>query len=210
MKAFDAFLDRQSRDLGMDRLSSRLLSREVDSTLRMQPGEKQRLTGASNYFALACPIMPIGLLGALILLDGLDSLQDEQQPHMTKADEIAQRNQENTTQAVYLMAMKQKQERENKKTPLACSRPLDFATKPNDKTQKGKNVEVRPAGKRSERISGPNLLSKTHNDVDKLVKQKMALESHLEKLSQEQDYAMHCRVSAQLDLLDKALKKLGA
>jgi len=36
------------------------------------------------------------------------------------------------------------------------------------------------------------------------------LQAHVEKLAGEQDYHSVCRVSAQLELLEKALKKLGA
>jgi hypothetical protein len=211
MKAFDGFLDKQSRDSGFDLLSNRSLSREVDGTLRTQFQEKGRLTVASNYFALACPILPIGLLGAFMMLDQLSRMNENKEPHLTAADEVAQQNLE-ASQQIYLLAMKQKQEREGKgKTPLSCSRPVELMpTKAGDKGKKRKDVELQPEGKRSEQVNGPSLLSKAQTDVGKVVKQKMALESHLEKISGEQDYAMHCRLSAQLDLLDKALKKMGA
>jgi hypothetical protein len=214
MKAFDAYLDKQSRDGGFDLMSTRLdnttnrsLSREMEMTFRTQFAERQKMTVASNYFALACPILPVGLLGIFMLLDRLDRM-NEPQPHMTEADEVA-RNKLEASQQIYLLAMKQKQERETKKTPLSCSRPLDLLGKPGDKSKR-KDIELQPDAKRSERISGPSLLSKAQNDVGKVVKAKMALEAHLDKMSGEQDYAMHCRVSAQLDLLDKALKRLGA
>jgi hypothetical protein len=230
MKAFDAFLDGRSFDKGLDAKfdannkkgldksldskTSRLLSRDFNTSINgfrpRQLPESQQLTVASNYFALACPIMPVGLLGAFMLLAGLDNM-NHRQPHMTKADEVARENQE-AAQQIYLLAMKEKKEREAKKpSSLSCSRPVDLiAPKAGDKQRKPKEVSLQPQGKISERVNGPSLLSKQKNDASKLVKQKMALESHLDKLSQEQDYAMHSRLSSQLDLLDKALKKLGA
>ena len=208
MKAFEAYLERSAHDGGFDLLASRSLSREVNTAIPSQFAERQRLTVAANYFALACPILPVGLLGVFMLLGKLDCSSEEGDPKAVTAQDIARERTEHAQQ-MYLMAMKQKQEMEKRKTPLACSRPVEVLGR-TDKTKKRKDAEWQLEGKHSQRINGPNLLSRTQNDASKLVKQKMALEEHLEKLSGEQDYHSYCRVSAQIELLDKALRKLGS
>jgi hypothetical protein len=210
MKAFDSRLDSSLRDKGFDAQVSRNLSRDVDQTLRTQFGERQKLTVASNYFALACPIMPVGLLGAFMILDKLGGLSDE--PGKTRAHELVKERGE-AAQELYLAAIKQKQDAVEK-SKLSISRQVETLTPITDKRNgskpKRKDVALMLDGKRSERITGPVLLKREQQDIGKLVKEKMALQAHLEKLSELQDYHSVCRVSAQLDLLEKALKKLGA
>lgn len=209
MKAFDANLDRSSRDNGFDLLASRSMSREIDSTMRAQFSERQKLTVGANYFAMACPIMPLGLFSVFMMLDKLGAPVDKEQ---LKRDELVSKHQELTqTQALYLAAMKQKKEIEQKKGGLACSRPVEGLLPLGDKraARKKKDSDVLFDGKPTERLNGPVLLSKSQTDVSKLVKTKMALQSHLEEASKEQDYGLVCRVSSRIELLEKALKKLG-
>lgn len=206
-KAFDGFLEKPVNDKGFDFLSSRAMSREIDTVLRKHFDEKQKMSVATNYFALACPIMPTFLLGAFMLLDKLDNMYDKQ---TIKAHEFV-REQRANSQALYIAAMREKMEIEAKKNGLACSRPLEGLgpIKDSKKTKKKKESELNFNGKPSERLGGPVLLSKAQTDVHKIVKKKMALEAHLDKVSQEQDFGAVCRVSARIELLEKALKKLG-
>jgi hypothetical protein len=206
-KALDGFLEKPTRDSGFDLLASRQLSREIDGVLRKHFEDKQRMSVATNYFAIACPIMPTFLLGAFMLLDKLDGMYDK---GTIKAHDFVRQQQQNS-QALYIAAMREKMEIENKKQGLACSRPIDGL--PQTGTDKGKkpkkkSAEILMGGKPSERLNGPVLLSKEQREVKKIVKTKMAMEAHLEKLNQEQDFAGVCKVSAQIEL-DKALKKLG-
>lgn len=207
-RALDGFLEKPIRDNGFDFLASRQLSREIDTVLRKHFEEKQQMSVATNYFALACPIMPTFLLGAFMLLDKLDGMYDKQ---TIKTHDFVRQQQANS-QALYIAAMREKMELENKKNGLASSRPIDGlpqAGTDKAKKPKKKSVEILLGGKPSERLNGPVLLSKEQREAKKIVKTKMALEAHLEKMNREQDFAGVCKVSAQIDLLDKALKKLG-
>lgn len=220
MKAFDGFLDKGSRDGGFDLLAVRPLSREVDTSMRFQIGERQRVTVASNYFAMACPIMPLGLLGAFMLLEKLGGMY-EPDPDRLEALQT-QRERGELTNALYIAAMKKKLETDKKLdglldgSGLQCSRPVDAILGLGDKRPGAKppkkEVSLMLEGKRSEQINGPRLLNRAQRqpEVGKLVKAKMLLQSHLEEMAEEQsDYGAICRVSARLELLDKALKKLG-
>src|SRR5947209_4667748 len=146
--------------------------------------------------------MPIGLLGAFMILDKLSTMDEDDQLREAQAHELHAREGQ-TVQDVYMAALRQKLESEKKASSLSCSRPVDGLLPGNDqrKCKKGKDGAVMLDGKRSERLNGPVLLSKAQQDVGKIVKQKMALESHLEKISREQDFSTLCRVSAQIDLL---------
>jgi hypothetical protein len=216
-KAFDSFLDKSSRDSGIDLLTGHSLSREVDITLRLEQSqrihERQRVTVATNYFAMACPIMPIGVFAIFALLGKFGSTFDQDPESMKLRTEDAQRQRGELTQALYLAAMKKRMEAERKlDTGMQCSRPVDALLPLGEKPiKKGKEVSLMLEGKRSERINGPKLLStpRAQAEVGKLVKAKMQLESHLDRLSQEQDFGAVCRVSARLELLEKALKRLG-
>ncbi len=209
MKAFDGFLEKPARESGLDLLNSRCLSREMDTALRKHFDEKSKMTVAMNYFAMACPLMPTFMLGAFMLLDKLDNAYDKSP--LNKAREFV-RNQRGASQNFYIAAMHEKMEMEKKKAGLACSRPLEGLGPANDSIQKKKTkkeIEVLFDGKQSERLNGPVLLSKAQTDVQKIVKKKMALESHLEKVSKEQDFGAASTVSARIQQLDKALKQLG-
>ncbi len=219
MKAWESFLDKGGKDNGLDLLSGRSLSREVNISSRVElPGqERQKLTVAGNYFALACPIMPIGLLGIFLLLGKLDSAYGEKPEKLTA--EETQRERGELTQALYLAAMKKKLESERKldadKLLGLRSRPIDSLFPLGEKKPPKKKQEnsLMLQGKRSDRISGPSLLNRANgraqSDLGKLVKAKMQLQSHLEQMSKEQDFGAVCRVSARIELLEKALKKLG-
>lgn len=215
MKAFDSIFDKGNTgggDSGFDLLTSRSLSREVDGSLRLQPTERDKSTVATNYFALACPIMPIGLLGVFMFLGKLGSMYEDD-PSKLSAEET-QRQRGDLTQALYVAAMRKKMETDKKlgDGSLQCSRPVDALMPLGDRTsiKKKKENALMLEGKQSERMGGPRLLTRAQSDVGKLVKAKMQLETHLDRISEEQDYSAVCRVSARLELLDKALKKLGA
>lgn len=210
MKALDGFLEKPARDNGFDFLTSRALSRETDTILRKHFDEKSRMSVATNYFAMACPIMPGFLLGVFMFLDKLGGSGEQE---TVKAHEFV-RNQTQMSQALYVAAMREKMEAESKKTGLACSRPIEglgpMGTSDKAiKKPKKKESELLFDGKPTERLNGPVLLSKAQTDVHKIVKKKMALESHLEEASKEQDFGAVCRVSARIEALSKALKKLG-
>lgn len=208
-KALDGFLEKPAKDIGFDYLASRSLSREIDDVLRNHFEQKQRMSVTMNYFAIACPIMPTFLLGAFVLLDKLDNIYDKD---AIKADQFV-RERTAQSQALYLAAMKQKMEAEKTKNGLACSRPIDGLPpvgKDKLNTTKKKSVEILTETRPTERMGGPVLLTKAQQqETSKLVKKKMALESHLEQMNQEQDFAGVCRVSSQIALLDKQLKQLG-
>ncbi len=209
MKAFDGFLEKPARDSGSELLASGKLSNEMDVALRKHFDEKSKMSVAMNYFAIACPLMPSFLLGAFMLLDKLDNAYDKSP--LNKAREFV-RNQRGASQNFYIAAMREKMEMEKKKGGLACSRPLEGLGPTSDsieKKPKKKEIELLFDGKQSERLNGPVLLSKAQTDVQKIVKKKMALESHLEKVSKEQDFGAACTVSARIQELDKALKQLG-
>jgi hypothetical protein len=216
MKSYDSFPDRQSRDNGFDMQASRSLSRDVDTPFRIgriNSNERQSLSVATNYFALACPIMPIGLLGAFLFLEKMGALYDG--PKELEAEQTTRERGE-LSQALYIAAMKQKIEAERKKNldaadDLLCSRPVEglMPMGVGKHKRKTKEAALLLSGKSSERVNGPVMLSKPQQDIGKIVKQKLQLQSHLEKLCQEQDFGAVCRVSSKLDLLTKALKKLG-
>ena len=216
-KAFDGFLEKPIRvgdqnragDKGFDFMTSRALSRDADTALRGHFEQKQRLQVSMNYFALACPIMPSFLLGAFMLLDKLDSMYDKDK---VSSHEFV-REQTAASQAMYIAAMRERELMDKKQNGgLACSLPLEGVPgvgKDKLKAPKKKSLEILAEGKQTERINGPRLLSKEQTDPSRIVKKKMALEAHLDKMNQEQDFAGVCRVSSQIELLDKALKKLG-
>jgi hypothetical protein len=221
VKAFDSILDKGSRDSGFDFLTSRSLSRDVDTSLRFeqfqkQVQDKQRVAVAGNFFAMACPIMPMGLMALFSFLGKFGNEFEDPKAMKLEAEE-AQRQRGELTQALYLAAMRKKMETDRKldvnRDGLQCSRPVDALLPLGEKRsgKKKKEVSVMFEGKRSEQINGPKLLTspRAQADVGKLVKAKMQLESHLDRMSQEQDYGAVCRVSARLELLDKALKRLG-
>lgn len=216
MKALDGFLERPiresgfenaKRDGGLDFITGRKLSREIDNALRNYFDQKQKMSVATNYFAIACPIMPSFLLGAFMLLDKLDNMYDK---HTGLADEYM-RAKTGLSNHLYIQAMRERVEMEKKKQGLSCSRPVDgFIAPAEKKKDKKKEAELMLNGRPSERVNGPQLLSKTQTDVvHKIVHKKMALEGHLEEMNKEQDFQGACRVSAQLKILDKKLKQLG-
>lgn len=206
MKALDAFLEKPVRDSGFDYRTGRQLSREGEDLLRKHFDEKSKMSVASNYFALASPIMPVFLLGAFMLLDKLDNPLDR--PDL-RAHEFT-RQREGLSQHLYVIAMREKMEAERKKNGLECSRPMEgFGPIGDKRAPKKKQAELMLDGKPSERLNGPILLSKAQTDVHKIVKKKMALETHLEVVSKEQDFQAASKVSAQLEILNKQLKKLG-
>lgn len=216
-KAFDGFLEKPIRvgdqnragDKGFDFMTSRALSRDVDNVLRNHFEQKQRMQVSMNYFAIACPIMPGFLLGAFMLLDKLGGMYDKDK---VQAHEFV-REQTAASQAMYIAALREKEAIERKQNGgLAATLPLEgmpAVGKDKLKTPKKKSNEILAEGKQTERINGPRLLSKEQTDPSRIVKKKAALEAHLEILNQEQDFAGTCRVASQIELLDKALKKLG-
>lgn len=211
MKAFDAYIDKQSRDGGFDLFANRTLSRDVENTIRSQFNERQRMSVASNYFAICCPIMPLGLLGVFFLFDKFQpKTAEEVIATQVKAHQLA-RQQDNLAQSLYIAAMKQKRESEEKKAGLQCSRPIDGLMPFDENKEKRKKPENAwmQSGKQTDRIAGPQLLSRPQQDVAPIVKKKLALESHLAEINKEQDYHATCRVSARIELLEKALKKMG-
>jgi hypothetical protein len=209
MKAFDAFLDRGARDSGFDLTTSRSLSREVTNAYRLQVADHQRMSVATNYFALACPIMPIGVLGLFMLLGKLDEMWSQHMFLKPGKGELYDRLAEQSREAYLLRAKQQLEANPQPKIEFQCSRSTENI-KGSDKPKKRKETDFKHDEKPAQRFDRPNLLSKSQNDASKLIKQKMALEEHLEKISGEQNYHLYCRVSAQLELLDKALKKLGS
>ena len=218
-KAVESFLDKGSQDSGFDFLTGRSLSRDHE-VLRMEHlqrvHDRERVSVASNYFALACPIMPIGVLALFSFLGKFGAVFDKDPDAEKLESEQAQRQRGELTQALYLAAMRKRMEAQGRlDTGLQCSKPVDsFLTTlgPAERAarKKRKEISLMLDGKPSEQINGPKLLSsRAQNEVSKLVKTKMQLESHLERMSQEQDFGAVCRVSARIELLEKALKRLG-
>lgn len=163
---------------------------------------------ATNYFALACPIMPLGVLGLFMLLGKLDGMWTRD--HMLMGKEASLDRLSEQAREAYLLKAKQEADAKKDKTPLSCSRPIEITKPQGDKGKRRMQAEIKPDAQPMQRFDRPNLLSKRENDASKLIKQKMALQDHLEKLNGEQSYHLYCRVSAQIELLDKALKKLGS
>jgi hypothetical protein len=211
MKALDGYLDRRVRDGGFDYQTSMALSKDLNVTdyqqFKVQQAGRERMTVAQNYFALACPIMPIGFLGAFMFLEKLGGLY---QPEPEQEKIVAQR-QEELTRALYVTAMREKLEADKKKKGYMNSMPDEIIMRAGEKKQpkKNKDTAMMLSGRTSDRISGPPVLSKEQRDVGKVVKKKMAMQSMLEQHSKNQDYSAVCRVSSKIELLDKALKRMG-
>ncbi len=215
MKALDGFLDRRASDGGFEMLTSRALSREsnyqLDLRYRFSDRGKPGMTVASNYFALACPIMPIGLLGAFLFLDKLDSLYESSR--LTHED-VDSRRRADLTQAMYVAAMREKLEIEKKKKGLAEAAPLQAdapkAGVEGKMVRKRKEPQTISTGKASDGFNGALFFGRgNQKEVGKAVRQKMLLEEHLDKMNQQQDYGAVCRLSSRIELLDKALKRMG-
>ena len=211
MKALDAHLEKITSDGIIDRSAKFRMSREAESSeyrLGLDPHYKKVLI-TSNYFALASPIMPFGLLGMLFLLDRLSSLYDQSQT----PDKDTLQNTQNA-QAVYLAAMNEKAMRESKKEIDSLPPPevLPLCTRQTRKT-------IKDTGKKQSRVADsvsalrqPKPVNKLFQpwsprlNITKLLIEKTALQGYLEKLGRQQDYHGFCRISARIGLLDKALQ----
>lgn len=215
MKALDGFLDRRANDGGFDLLTSRVLSREsnfeLDLRYRITDSRKPGVAVASNYFALACPILPIGLLAAFMFLDKLDSLYEG---NRFAHEDLESRRRADLTRAMYVSAMREKLEIEKKKKGLGDPPPLQSeppkAGAEVKAARKRKEQQTMVSSKSDEGFKGQMFFGRgNQGEVGRAVKQKMRLEEHLEKVNKEQDYSAVCRLSSRIELLDKALKRMG-
>jgi hypothetical protein len=210
MKALDKNLEQVLRE-GRDArgyYSSRELTVQDLRSFRLQ--QSQRVSAMANYFAMANPIMPLAFLGAFFMLGKMDD--SYQGPYERQLAEYQRAQQ---TQALYLCALKQKQEAERKPFSVCSSRAIDGIIGPGrempmpvERKAKKEN-SLLFEGKRSEQIAGPRLLARPQSEASKLVKAKSVLESESDKLGKQQDYHSVCRVSSRIDMIDKALKRMG-
>jgi hypothetical protein len=215
MQALDWNIERRIRD-SLDLSHNYFFSRELTmGDLRyFRQKDSQGVSVASNYFAMACPIMPLAFLGAFFMLGKMDD--SYQGPYERQ---LAEYHRAEQTQALYMASLKQKLESEGRSCSgqilegklralegkLAGAR--DLPEKAPEKKRKENALMME--GKGSQRLSGPMLLSKSQTEVGKLIRAKSALEGQADKLNHSQDYHSVARVSSRIEMIDKALKRLG-
>ena len=215
MRAYEAHLDSRSRDLAHDFLTKHHICQNSLSygdyikyreQLQVRDG-RERLSVAQNYFALACPIAPLGILGAFFFLSKLGGSYDR--PELEK--EILTRQRQDLANALYVTAMRERVEKEKKKGGLIASMPEEivFKSGKENKAKKNHAPAFMPEGKSNMRVASPSVLSREQQDVGKVIQKKMQMQSDLTQLVKSQDYSGVCRVSSKIELLDKALKKMG-
>lgn len=178
--------------------------KHYDLTIR-----NERTAMAGNYFALASPIMPLGMLGAIFFLGRLGGQYDHDQDRVQQ--EIATRQRE-MAQSLYLTASR-KAELDKIRTPRSldlgdrisivpgAARPLKRKRKPLATIGRQK-VGGRPMDKL--------LFNKRQQaQISQLIKQKTMLQSAMDQVGKRNGYHAYSQLSARLDLLDKALKRAG-
>jgi hypothetical protein len=210
MKALDAHIESRCGDGALDRRAGMRMNREVKGSAVYRLGVEpryERLAVASNYFAMACPIMPIGFLGLFALLGKLDGLY--QRSLLPSEDKQSRHNRE-LVQSFYAAAMREKELRGRKKdiSPL-CPANLPPALAPEErktgKKKRGENLVV-PAVPRFSEAALP--LRRTR-DLEKLVRERATLTQRLERFKRRQDLHSVSRLSARIELLEKALLRAG-
>ncbi len=225
--AFDSNLETQDRDKVPEHQVSHAISREVSmgmaslgatSTITREEQEKtydlrvrnERTAMAGNYFALASPIMPLGILGAFFLLGKFVGQYDQDQD---RAQQELFARQREMAQSLYLTASRKAELDKIRTRGIDLGDKIQIipgASRPLKLKRKRKpllSLMRRPIGG----APGDKLLLSRRGQaqISELVKQKTMLQSAMDQVGRKNGYHAHSQLSARLDLLDKALKRAG-
>lgn len=175
--------------------------------------ERQSLTTMSGCFALACPILPLGLLGAFFLLGKLDGF--DKGPGGLEKGKTGLRAQMARMAAAEALARKRKLDAEKKgegastdifPTSTSLTALISMAERRPSSWQSEKTLIPRQA-----RMAPENGFFVTKDKMTKakeIKKQKMLLESLMENEKSKQNFSAVSEISARLESLEKLVRGL--
>jgi hypothetical protein len=226
MGSFDLFSEKAARDSGFDSNVTKAFLKESDDLEKREyakhpllHGQRQTLN-TNDKMGLACaglivgsPLFLLGLGGTFAFCDQMDFNEQQKQLGLVK-----QRNFNRLAyQHAAINAEREKLSRIPEFKPGEIILPVnnEIASDKNRKPEKlggkiggqiGLDQVLFSDNRRNNRMvfRGKNWL-----EAHKLLKLKTILEDQIKILSQKQDYHTVCKLSSELELLDKALKRLG-
>lgn len=218
MGSFDLFSEKAARDSGFDSNVTKAFLKESDDLEKrehakhpLMHGQRQTLSTDDKMgltyagLIVGSPLFFLGLVGTSAFCDQMDFNQQQKQLGIVK--------QRDFNRLAYQHAAINAERDKSSRIPEL--RPGEIIMPVNNEIVSGKNRKPEKLGldqvlfsdnSRNRRIvfRGKNWL-----EAHKLSKLKTILEDQIKILSQKQDYHTVCKLSSELELLDKALKRLG-
>ena len=186
--------------------------RELQERFLEAKCEKQHMSVASSMFAMACPIMPLGFLSMLFVLGKLDGL--EKDPESLAFNRSLKGDMARIAAADALMRKKRElgEDAESNAYVRYASRelelrPIRMAMRP----IRGAEKRVIPRQQSREQLNNGFFLTKEKQEkMRDAKKQKILLESLVEKEKEKDNSHEVSRLSQKLEMLDKLLRKMGS
>lgn len=214
MKSMDVFSERMMRESGFDARTSRTLSREatdLDKESQLLPPELQptlnsqdKLAMTAAAFMAGSPLMFLGLGATFFFCDEMDHQRKEEYLRNMSFND----HQQFAFNAIAFRAA------------LAERNKLRQSTIPVELTAADKITDVKlgkPAKRDGKVISldtrrgkrpyfAPN---KSWQEAKRLIKRKEYIADQIKRFSQMQNYSLVCKLASEVELLDKAIRRLG-
>lgn len=185
--------------------------RELQERYLQGKCEKQHMTVTTSMFAMACPIMPLGFLSILFMLGKLDGMDKD--PETLAFNRTLKGDMARIAAADALMR-KRKETGEDSESNAYVRyasremelRPLRMAMRP----IRGAEKRVIPRQQSREQLSNGFFLTKEKQQKMRDIKrQKILLESLVEKEKENDNSNEASRLSQKLEMLDKLLRKMN-
>ncbi len=186
--------------------------RELQEKFLQAKTEKQSMTVATSYFAMACPIMPLGFLATLFVLgklDGMDKDPASLEYNKSLKGEMAR------IAAAEALTRKRKSHGEDPESNAylryasreLALRPYRTAMRP----IKGAEKRVIPKQQSREALADGSFFvtKEKQTKMRNLKRQKIMLESLAAKEREDANTLEANKLSQKLEMLDKLLKKMG-
>lgn len=224
MGSFDLFSEKAARDSGFDSNVTKAFLKESDDLEKREHAKhpllsSQRQTlNTNDKMGLACaglvvgsPLLLLGLGGTFAFCDQMDFNREQRELKLVQ--------QRNFNRLAYQHAAVNAEREKLSRIPELRPGEIIMPVTTNEFTGENKRPEklggqlgtrldqmLFSDNRRNRRIffQGKNWL-----EAHKLLKLKTILEDQIKLLSQKQDYHTVCKLSSELELLDKALKRLG-
>jgi hypothetical protein len=212
MRPLDLFIEKQACDRSMDAGASRALSREVDDLCQKEGLDRKQILSGQDKLGLTAagllvgsPFMLFGLGVTFAMFDEMDFRRDLR----AREELLARRN----------PLRKGDDDDETKKDKLKPFKPEISASLLAMDLQSGKTLRdkqvKRPKSDQavfSDSKRNKPFLSASHDwlKVNKLAKRKQFLLEEIERVNKGQQLSLVSNLLTQIEVLDKALKRLGS
>lgn len=214
MKPMDIFVEKQARDRSYDSANSRSLSREVNNICRRERLDQSKTLTTKDKMSLASASIMLGSPFFLFSLGTTFAVVDEYDRMVN--DKMGQAKNQKRTAGI-IQDAEVADQCEKKVLVAAASGPmlmsLDFVGKVTQTKQQDGRCQRKDQAvfSDSSRNTISNFLAGDQSwlTARKLLKQKFLLMDQVEKVNGHAEFSLVAGLIAQIEILDKALKKLG-